>query len=179
MNFTEKLHKTRRIYAGRSVNFHADEIILPDGKKGVREYIDHPGAVAVLAFADARNIVLVKQYRFPVGELTWEIPAGKLDKGEDIRACARRELVEETGFRARSVKKVLSYWPTPAFSNELLHVFVARGLVPAVKSPDEDEFIDHRIVPFDRALAWVRTGRIRDSKTVIALLFWAALGARR
>lgn len=174
MQLREKLFKRRKVFSGRAVGFFVDTVTLPDGKKATREYLDHPGAVAVLPFVDPKRIVLVKQYRFPVSEITYEIPAGKLDPGENIRTCVRRELQEETGFKAREVRKILSYWPTPAFSNEILHVFTARGLTASAKSPDEDEFIDHVIVPFSQALAWVRNGRIRDSKTVIAILYWAA-----
>ncbi|MHB9154380.1 MAG: NUDIX domain-containing protein [Endomicrobiales bacterium] len=173
MKLEERLYKRHRVFAGRAVNFSADEIILPDGRKATREYMDHPGAVAVLPFIDEKNIVLVKQYRFPVREATYELPAGKLDRGENPLACVRRELLEETGYRAGTVKKMLSFWPTPAFSNEVIYIFSATSLTVSVKSPDEDEFIETRTVPFRQALEWVRKGRIRDSKTVIGLLFWA------
>jgi ADP-ribose pyrophosphatase len=176
MKFEEKLSKRNRVYTGKAVHFSADEITLPDGKKACREYMEHPGAVAVLPFLDAERIILVKQYRYPVTQLTYEIPAGKLDPGESIAACVKREMAEETGFYPKKVKRILSYWPTPAFSNEVIHVFFATDLVKTEKSPDEDEFISPAVMPFSRALAMVASGRIRDSKTVIALLAWANRG---
>jgi ADP-ribose pyrophosphatase len=174
MKFTEKLVKRKRVYKGNAVHFSVDLIRLPDGKTATREYLEHPGAVAVLPFIDKDNIVLVAQYRYPVGKLTLEIPAGKLDPGEKPEACVRRELEEETGFKAGRIKKLVSYWPTPAFSNEVLHVYAASGLKEAVKSPDEDEFIEHRIMPFKKALRMARDGRIMDSKTIVALFYYAA-----
>jgi len=179
MKFTEKLFKRRRIYSGGAVKFSADEIVLPDGKIATREYLEHPGAVAVLPFVDKDRIVLVSQYRYPVRKLTLEIPAGKLDKGETPAACARRELEEETGFKPRTLKKLVSYWPTPAFSNEVLHVYAAFGLAEAHSSPDEDEFIEHQVMPFREALKLAVNGKIMDSKTIIALLYWEALKYNR
>lgn len=173
MKFNEKLFKRNRIYAGRAVNFSVDEILLPNGKKATREYLEHPGAVTILPFIDKNNIILVKQYRFPVKKLTYELPAGKIDAGESIISCVKRELVEETGYYAKKVKKIFSFWPTSAFSNEVIHIYHAENLIIASKCPDDDEFIEHLVIPFKKALEWVKNGRIRDSKTVIALLFWA------
>lgn len=173
MDFTEKRSRRNRVYTGRAVHFSADEIILPDGKRSIREYMEHPGAVAVLPFTDDGKLVMVKQYRYPVGRVTCELPAGKLDKGEKPSFCVKRELREETGFSAGRIGKLLSYWPTSAFSNEIIHVYWAGDLKPVKKSPDEDEFIDHLVVPFQRALEWVEKGKIRDSKTVIGILYWA------
>lgn len=173
MNLKEKLLKRHKIYCGNAVDFSADEIILPDGKCGVREYLGHPGAVAVIPFIDKTHIVLVKQYRFPVGKITYEIPAGKLSRGENPDACVRRELEEETGFYAGRIKKLISYWPTPAFSNEVLHLYEADGLKETASHPDDDEFIEKEIVAFSNALKWVKEGKIMDSKTIITLLFKA------
>lgn len=172
MRFEEKPYKKNRIYTGRSVNFVNDEVLLPNGKTSFREYMEHPGAVAIIPFVNKKDIILVKQYRYPVRELTYELPAGKIDKGEKPAACVRRELEEETGFYAKKIKKLLSYWPTAAFSDEVIHIYHAAGLVESVKSPDDDEFIDHVVMPLAKALDWVKRGKIRDSKTVIALLYW-------
>src|SRR5512138_2389073 len=119
MDFIEKLSRRNRVFAGRSVNFSADEITLPDGKKSIREYMEHPGAVAVLPFTADGKLVMVKQYRYPVRQVTCELPAGKLDKGEKPSACVRRELREETGFSAGKIRRLISYWPTSAFSTEI------------------------------------------------------------
>jgi len=169
----ELLVRRNQVYRGRSVNFRVDRIRLPDGRTAVREYLDHPGAVGVVAFLglrDRRRVVLVRQYRHPVGEVTLEIPAGKLDPGESALACVRRELLEETGYSARRLRPLLDYWPTPAFANEELHLFVAEGLSPGRHAPDHDEFLEVVEMPFQKALGLVRSGKIRDSKTVIGLL---------
>jgi ADP-ribose pyrophosphatase len=163
---------------GHAVDFRIDEIRLPNGKSAWREYLDHPGAVGVLPFLDPATVVLVRQYRYPVGETTLEIPAGKLDAGESPLPCVRRELAEETGYRARRIRPLLRFWPTPAFANEVLHLYVAEGLVAGPRRPDEDEFLDVVVLPLREALSLVRRSKIMDSKTVIALLAWAG-GPRR
>jgi ADP-ribose pyrophosphatase len=172
MKFEEKFYKKKSGYAGKAVNFNVDEITLPDGKRATREYVDHPGAVAVLPFVDKDRIILVRQYRYPVKERTYEIPAGKLDKGESILSCVKREMQEETGYKPHNIKKLLSYWPTPAFSNEIIHIFTASGLTRSALTPDEDEFIEAVVLPFEKTLAMIKSGTIKDSKTVIALLAW-------
>lgn len=175
MRMKERLVRRRQVYRGRTVDFWVDTVRLSTGRTAPREYLGHPGAAAVLAFDQRGRVVMVKQYRHPVGRVTYEIPAGKLDGKERPLACVKRELQEEAGFRARIVTPLLRYWPTPAFSNEVLHLFVARGLTPVAASPDEDEFLSRVFIPYSRALRWVLTGRIQDSKTVIALLAWEAL----
>ncbi len=124
----------------------------------------------MVPFFDDGRVVLVRQYRYPVREETLEIPAGKLDAGEGARVCVTRELREETGYRARRIRCLCDYWPTPAFANELLKIFTAEGLTPGPRRPDEDEFLDVVVLPFSQALDMVRSGRIRDSKTMIGLL---------
>jgi len=175
--FKEKFYKRINKYSGNAVNFYIDQIVLPDGKPATREYLDHPGAVAVIPFLSADKIIMVTQYRYPVGRQTWEVPAGKLDRNERPESCVRRELEEETGFRAKKIKKLISYWPTPAFANEVLHVYAAFDLSESVKSPDEDEFIEHKIFSFKEALKLVKNGKIMDSKTIIALLYWETFAA--
>jgi ADP-ribose pyrophosphatase len=137
--------------------------------------LTHPGAVGVLAFTAPQKILLVKQYRFPVRQFTYEIPAGKLSLHEKPLACVNRELEEETGYRAGKVKKLLSYWPTAAFSTEVIHLYVATQLVPTQMHPDEDEFIELVSVTPRQIEHWMRTGKIRDSKTLIAYLAWKGL----
>lgn len=169
-SFVETCVKKREVYRGDAVSFRVDRIRLPDGKLAQREFMDHPGAVAVVPLLPRGRVVLVRQYRYPVAETTYEIPAGKLSKGENLRACVRRELREETGYAARSIKPLLDYWPTPAFANELIHLFVAKELTEGTMAPDDDEFLSAEVVPFSRALGWVASGRIRDSKTALGLL---------
>lgn len=172
--FKETLIRSRRVWRGRAVDFRVDTVRLPDGKPVTREYLDHWGAVAVVPFIGG-DIILVRQYRYPVGKTTYEIPAGKLDAGEKVLSCLRRELHEETGYAAGRVRLLLRFWPTPAFSNELLHIYVADRLKAGRMHPDHDEFLATARVPFKKALRWVFAGKIRDSKTVIALLACSVL----
>lgn len=165
--------RRKRIYHGEAVDFWSDTVRLPDGGASVREYLGHPGAVAVIAVKEDGpdpKLLFVRQYRYPVKQVTLEIPAGKLSKGERPLPCARRELEEETGFRAGKVKHLLSFWPTPAFADEIIHIFVARNLRSGTFNPDADEFIEPIVLPLSRALQMVRRGRIRDSKTIVGLL---------
>jgi ADP-ribose pyrophosphatase len=166
----ERFVRSRRIWNGNAVDFRVDTVRLPDGKLATREYMDHPGAVGVVPFLDKNTVVMVRQYRHPVREVTLELPAGKLDKGERPLPCVRRELSEETGYTARSIKPLIQYWPTAAFANEVLHLYIAEGLRPGRKHADEDEFIECVTLPFKKAVELVRRGEIRDSKTVIGLL---------
>ncbi len=166
-----ELHlNTKRVYSGRAVNFCVDEVSLPNGKKAFREYMDHPGAVGVVPFVDADTVVLVRQYRHPVREVTLEIPAGKIDRGEKLLSCVRRELQEETGYRGGAIAPLLTYWPTPAIASEVLHIFTARNIKNGTMRLDDDEFLDVVTMPFHEALDLVFKGKIKDSKTVIALL---------
>ena len=174
----EKFLRTSVLYRGRAVGFRCDEVLLPNGKKGVREYLDHPGAVAVIPFLDSpfkvplekARVVMVKQYRYAVGEVTEELPAGKLDGAENLRACLRRELKEETGYTAGRFGKLLTYWPTPAFANEVIHIFWADRLKKGRMSPDDDEFLVRSADTFGNLLRKVKSGKIRDSKTMLGLL---------
>lgn len=172
----ERLFKKRTVYRGKSIDLRVDVVRLPNGKTATREFMDHPGAVGIVAFLDKDTLVMVRQYRHPVGEVTLELPAGKLDSGESIMACLRRELKEETGYTARKITPLLQYWPTPAFANEVLHLYVAEGLRAGRMRTDEDEFLRCVTVPFKKALEMVRRGEIQDSKTVIGVLACAAYG---
>ncbi|MBI4061698.1 MAG: NUDIX hydrolase [Elusimicrobia bacterium] len=169
----------KTVWRGNAVNFDVDTVRLPNGKLATREYISHPGAVGVVPFLDKNTIVMVRQYRHPVGEVTLELPAGKIDPRESILACIKRELAEETGFTAAKFTPLIRYWPTPAFADEVLHLYVATGLREGRASADEDEFLEVVKVPFKKAVEMVRRGRIRDSKTAVGLLACAVYGASR
>ena len=167
---SEKRLKIGKIYSGKAVNFRVDTVRLPDGGTATREFLDHPGAVAVLPLFGNGDILLVRQHRYPVGKTTLELPAGKLHfSGDHPLRRARAELREETGYTAASLERIMSFWPTPAFSNEILHVFIARGLKAGSPSPDEDEFITAERMPFDKVRDLIRSGKIRDAKTIIAI----------
>ena len=168
----------KTVWRGRAVNFDVDTVRLPNGKLATREYISHPGAVGVVPFLDKDTVVLVRQYRHPVGEITLELPAGKIDPRESVLTCIKRELAEETGYTAARFTPLVKYWPTPAFADEVLHLFVATGLKPGKVNADDDEFIETVIIPFKKAVAMVRSGKIRDSKTVVGLLACASYGSK-
>ncbi|OGS40875.1 MAG: hypothetical protein A2506_01560 [Elusimicrobia bacterium RIFOXYD12_FULL_66_9] len=172
----ERLYKKRTVYRGKSIDLRVDVVRLPNGKLATREFMDHPGAVGIVPFLDRDTVVMVRQYRHPVGEVTLELPAGKLDPGESVLTCLRRELKEETGYTARKIAPLLNYWPTPAFANEVLHLYIAEGLRAGRMSTDEDEFLRCVTVPFKKALEMVRRGQIQDSKTVVGILACAAFG---
>jgi ADP-ribose pyrophosphatase len=165
--------RRHRVFQGKAVDFWVDTVRLPSGATASREYVGHPGAVAVVAVAGGPkknpDLLFVRQYRYPVKEVTLELPAGKLDPGEPLVVCVKRELEEETGFRARRVRKMLSYWPTPAFANEVIHIYEARDLTVGEFSPDTDEFIEPVRLSLRRALDLAHRGRIKDSKTLIGL----------
>src|ERR1035437_9868296 len=110
----------KTVWQGRAINFRVDTVRPPNGKLATREFMDHPGAVGIVPFLDKNTVVMVRQYRHPVGEVTLELPAGKLEKGEGALACVKRELREETGYTARKIKRLIQYWPTCAFANEVL-----------------------------------------------------------
>jgi ADP-ribose pyrophosphatase len=172
MNIKERLVKKNLKYKGKVIDCYCDEVKLPNGKHSTREYFSHPGASAILPFIDKNKIILVKQYRYPIRQITYEIPAGKMDKGESPLKCIKRELREETGYTAKTIKKILSFYPTPAFSNEILHIFSAFNLKQGIISPDEDEFLSNVIIDFNKAIDMIYSGEIIDSKTIIALLHY-------
>jgi len=177
----EKFSKINFLYQGSAVGFRCDEIILPNKKKASREFLTHRGAVAVIPFLDSPKnkpllkcrIVLVEQFRYPVRRITEELPAGKLDKKESLLKCLERELKEETGYTTNKFHHLLSYEPTPAFSQEVIHVYWAENLKKGKSCPDEDEFLRTKIVTFGETLEKIRKGKIRDSKTVAGILAFA------
>lgn len=166
----EKCIRKKRIYRGKAVDFFVDEVRLPNGKSAKREYVDHPGASAIIPFLDKDTILLVRQCRYPIGKITYEIPAGKLDGIEPPLRCAKRELREETGYKAGRVSRLLTFWPAPAFSNELLHIYIGDRLKAVGSALDEDEFLEVVQISFQKALAWITSGKIKDAKTIISLL---------
>jgi ADP-ribose diphosphatase len=162
----------RLVYNGKLLKVHSDTVRLPDGGAAEREYIDHPGAVAVIAVTDAGELVMERQYRYPLGRDMIEIPAGKIDRGEDPLATAKRELQEETGYTAAEWTHLATINIAIAYSNEHIEIYLAKGLGQAQPKLDDEEFLEVFTLPLATALAWVREGRITDSKTVSGL-FWA------
>lgn len=170
MKLFEKTIGSRTIYRGKIVNLRVDEVQLPNGKKTDREVVEHGGAVAIVPVNDRNEVLMVRQYRYPAGKELLEIPAGKLEQGEDPSACAVRELEEETGIRAGELKLLFKFYSTPGFTNEILYLYLARGLTYTGSHPDEDEFIQLIHVDLEDALKMVDRGDIRDAKSIIGLL---------
>jgi ADP-ribose pyrophosphatase len=173
----ETMVAKRRVYSGRVVAVDVDRVRLPDGSVGVREVVRHAGAVVVLPLLDDGRIVLVRQFRYPVGETVLELPAGTLEEGEEPRQCGARELEEETGFSTDSIHELGDFFSTPGFSDELLHSVVATDLLPVRGGarPDRDEHIEQTILTVEEVLERARRGDLRDAKS-LATLFLARLG---
>jgi ADP-ribose pyrophosphatase len=168
----EKFHSKKLLFSG-TVKFRADTVTLPNGKKATREFMAHPGAVAVLPVLPDGSVIFVRQYRYPVGAVTLEVPAGKLhSKTDSPLARAHAELKEETGYTARAIKPLITFWPSTAFSDETLYIYTATGLRGGTPDPDDDEFLRLEILPFEKAWAMLRDGKIKDAKTIIALQAW-------
>ena len=175
MDLEEKLVKSNLIYDGRILQLYNDEVELPGGKRSRREYVNHSGGCAVLAVDDEGYIYLVEQYRYPYAEVMLEIPAGKRNRDEDPKDCALRELEEECGLVTDSAEKFLEIYPTVAYSNEHIYVYLAHALKGTHAHLDEGEFLNVRRMPFKDALKMVLDMSIRDSKTVAAILKYAYL----
>ncbi|MBP5616840.1 MAG: NUDIX hydrolase [Elusimicrobiaceae bacterium] len=148
-----------------------DTVRLVNGHQATRLYLNHKGASGVMPVENG-YVYLVQQYRYAIGRATWEIPAGKRERGQTFLSCARAELKQETGMRAKSIKPVLTFHPTNAFSSEELHLFLATGLTRGKDSPDEDEFINLKKFPLKTAYKMMESGEINDAKTVIMLQWY-------
>ena len=173
-NLIEKKISSEEIFHGHLLHVFRDEVELPNGNIATREWIKHPGASAIIPLLPDNQIILVRQYRYPVAQVTLEVPAGKLDKpDEDPIICARRELSEETGYTAGKIWKLTTIATTFGFSNEYIHLYAATDLKPGKIHPDDDEFINTVKMPLTAALHLVETGKIIDSKSIILILLLA------
>jgi len=173
---SEHCERRERLFEGRFLKAWRDTVRLPDGRSASREYIEHPGAVVVIALHEdstgATQVVLERQFRYPVGLHLYELPAGKLEAGEPHLDTAKRELLEETGYSAERWMRLCTLHPCVGYSNEIVEVYLARGLTLSERNLDDEEFLETLVVPLDEALEWIRIGRITDVKTQMAL-FWA------
>ena len=174
MKHYSKLKETKissqTLYKG-VLDVKLDEIKLPDGKTGTRIYLKHRGASGILPVQDG-FVYLVEQFRYPIGEATLEIPAGKREPGQTFLTCARAELKQETGLSAKSLKEILVFHPCNAFSDEVQHLYVATGLSRGKTDLDEDEFINVKKVPLQKAYAMIKNGKITDAKTILSLQWY-------
>jgi len=179
LDLTERVVDSKTIYRGSYLTFRIDTVERSDGSRAEREVVGHPGAVAILAIDEADRVLMVRQYRAPAGRILLEIPAGTLDVNdsgaiEDPDLAAPRELEEETGYRAGSLRLLTSFWTAPGFATELMHLYLATDLRPADDArlgPDEDERLELERVPLGDAIAAVERGEIADAKSILALLW--------
>ena len=166
------------VWTGRIFNVDRLQVQLPDGRTAIRDVVRHPGAVAIVALTDEGRICLVRQYRTALGRVTVEIPAGKLDPGEDPLECASRELLEETGMVAEKIAYLTTIATSDGFTDELIHIYMATGLSFSKSSPDADEFINVDLVEVGELVDAVLDGRIEDAKTVVGALLCDAISRR-
>lgn len=162
--------KRELVYRGRSISVWADEVELPNGQQVTLDVVRHPGAAAVVPFVSDDDVLLIRQFRHAAGGTIVEVPAGKLDAGEDPAVCAARELEEEAGQRAGRIERLGEIWTTPGFSDERIHLFAAFGLEPVDTRLEADEVIEVFRVPLLQALAMVWSGELTDAKSALALV---------
>lgn len=170
MEFKEKTLDSQMMYDGRIIKVYKDNVELADGKKSFREVVRHSGGVVILAFKDEDTILLVKQYRYPIGEIVLELPAGKLEKGEDPFEAAKRELEEETGYCANKWTDLGYINTSPGFSDEKLYLYLAQDLEYTHCHPDEGEIIQAFEYKYDDVLKMIDNGEINDAKTICGLM---------
>ena len=170
MDLTERTVESKTLFDGVIVTLKVDKAQLPDGKVATREVVEHPGGVAILALDEENNVTLVQQYRYPFHQLLLELPAGKLDEGEDHRVAAARELSEETGLEAGELTYLGCILASPGFCTEKLHMYLARDLSRAQSHPDDDEFLNVVTMPFEELVQKVMDGTLEDAKTVATVL---------
>ncbi|MHC9160056.1 MULTISPECIES: NUDIX domain-containing protein [Exiguobacterium] len=168
----EKTIEREVIYKGKIFDVEKHVVSLPNGNTSVRELVYHNGAVAVLVIDESDNIVMVEQYRKAFESMSLEIPAGKLEKGEEPVSSAERELAEETGYTAESLEKIFSFYGAPGFCSERVDVFVAKGLSAGEMNLDEDEFLNVERYSFEEAVDLLDRGVITDAKTIMAIQWW-------
>ena len=164
-----KINNRTTIHQGKVFELIRENVTLENGTTTDLEFIEHPGATAIVPFLDDKRIVLLKQYRHALKKYIWEIPAGTLDPQEEIISCAKRELIEETGYSAGQWHRLGEITPVPGYSNERIHIFLATGLKPADQNLDEDEVIQVQAVDFLKAFEMIGDGEIQDAKSIAGL----------
>ena len=172
----EKTLTSKTIYQGKILEIKVDEVSLPSGRTSTREIVRHPGAVSVLPFLNKDKVILVWQFRYAVGETLLEIPAWKLEIGEDPQETARREMIEEIGYRAGELKHISTFYTTPGYTNEVMHLFFAFDLEKTEKTPEPDEILESEILTLEEVMDRVERGEIKDGKTIAALVLASLRG---
>jgi ADP-ribose pyrophosphatase len=169
------------VYDGKVFNITCDKVKEPSGITATRDIVRHSGSVVVLAIDEASGeprVLLERQYRYAAQEYLWELPAGRIDPGEQPLPAAKRELIEETGYRAKKWKHAVTFYSSPGFLDETMAIYLARNLTAGEATPEEDESIDFELVPLPQLLDWIFSGKIRDAKTIAGAL-WLAEARRR
>ena len=159
----------KNIYKGKVVVLNVDRVTLPNGATVDLEVIRHPGAAAIVPMKDDKTVILIRQFRHAAGGFIYEIPAGKLNPGEDPRDCAARELEEEIGYRASSFELLTSIFTAPGFADEVIHIYKGTGLTKGRQKLDHDEVLNVVELPIEKAIAQIQDGTIRDGKTIVGL----------
>jgi ADP-ribose pyrophosphatase len=170
-----RILSSRTVYRGKVFAVTSDEIVEPGGVRVQRDTVRHQGSVVVMAVdgkGKQARVLLARQYRYPAGDFLWELPAGRIDEGEDPLTAAKRELKEETGYTAAVWKRALRYYASPGFLDETMAIYLARQLQAGKAQPEDDEFIQKRMYPLSQAVQMVLKGRIRDGKTIAGLLWF-------
>ena len=178
-NSKPKVLSSKTVFRGRVFDVTRDRVVEPNGITAIREVIQHSGSVVILAIDDSQNeprVLLERQYRYSAQDYLLELPAGRVDPGENVLAAGKRELLEETGYTARKWRRALHFYPSPGFLNETMTVLLAQTLRPGIAKPEADESIEHELLPLSQALKLIRTGRIRDGKTIAGVLWLAQFG---
>lgn len=170
MDLTEKPVKQEYIFKGSIVRLRVDEAELPNGTHAAREVVEHPGGVCVAALTAQNELLFVEQFRYPYMELVLELPAGKLEFGEDPFEAGKRELQEETGAAATEYQDLGKFYPTPGYCGEIIHMYLAKNLTFTAQSLDADEFLEVRRIPLEEAFEMVMRNEIRDGKTQVGIL---------
>jgi ADP-ribose pyrophosphatase len=166
------------VHVGRKIRVAVDTTTAPDGTVIRRDMIFHPGAVVILPVLDADRVVLLRNHRFVIGETLWECPAGTVEPNEPLLDCAKRELIEETGYTAERWTSLGYLYASPGVLDEKLHLFVAEGLTPGEMKPEADEQLHPEVVRLDKAVRMCLSGEIKDAKTITGLLLWERKQAR-
>lgn len=173
--FNEKTIHDEQIFQGKMINLHVQTVELPNGKYSKREIVRHPGAVAILPFTTDGKLIVVEQFRKALDRSIIETPAGKLERNEEPLLCAMRELKEETGYTSKQITYLVSFYTSPGFADEIIHLYIAYDCVPGENQLDEDEFVEPLTITLEEARQMIKNQQIIDAKTILSIYYWELL----